>query len=711
MPDATSEPLSYPRQKARTRSFQCGRPRSFAIAAGRVFFIRSADGTDPAGSLWLLDLQDGPDAAEQCVVDVTALPADSDADLPAAERARRERMREVTSGITAFSLDAAGTRAAFAVNGTPYLLDLRESGPRVRALPAPGPAVDPRLAPDGSRVALVVDRGLHVVDLDPTAHGQADAVRLLWAPSSAQESIGLADFIGAEELDRFRGHWWIDGGAALLVEQVDESGVDVRWIGDPTQPEQPPVPHRYPSAGTANADVRLHRVELDGARAELAWDHDAYPYLAAVQAGPAGITVQVLSRDQRSGSVLGLGPGAAAFALLREVDDPCWVDVLPGVPTRDDAGALVDIVADPATDTYRIWRDGELITPAGLQVRGLLEASSTAVTFLASAEPTVQGVYRLDLAADAKPIHAIAQGAWSSAVVDQGAVVLATSSAGDLRTRFTVLRGTTSHEIASRAEQPNIAVAPRLVRCGERDLAACVLFPHGHRPGTPLPVIMSPYGGPHAQRVVASAAAYATDQWIADQGFAVVIVDGRGTPGRGPAFERAIAQDLATAVLADQVDALQSLATHEPDLDLGRVGIRGWSFGGYLAALAVLDRPDVFHAAVAGAPVTDWRLYDTAYTERYLGNPTQDSGPYDRTSLLPRAAGLSRPLLLLHGLADDNVLAAHTLQLSGALLAAGRPHAVIPLSGVTHMTPQEVVAENLLRLEVEFFRTHLQDRP
>jgi len=137
------------------------------------------------------------------------------------------------------------------------------------------------------------------------------------------------------------------------------------------------------------------------------------------------------------------------------------------------------------------------------------------------------------------------------------------------------------------------------------------------------------------------------------------------------------------------------------------VGILGWSYGGYLAALAVLQRPDVFHAAIAGAPVTEWRLYDTAYTERYLGDPGADPAAYDHCSLLPLAAGLQRPLLLIHGLADDNVFAAHTLQLSSALLAAGRPHEVLPLSGVSHMTPQPEVAENLLLMQVDFFKRHL----
>jgi dipeptidyl-peptidase 4 len=233
-----------------------------------------------------------------------------------------------------------------------------------------------------------------------------------------------------------------------------------------------------------------------------------------------------------------------------------------------------------------------------------------------------------------------------------------------------------------------------------------VLLPHDHD-GSPLPVLLDPYGGPHAQRVLRSYNAHLTSQWFADQGFAVLVADGRGTPGRGSQFERAVIHDLCMGVLDDQVDALHAAAERHPELDLGRVAIRGWSFGGYLAALAVLRRPDVFHAAIAGAPVTEWRLYDTHYTERYLGDPAEQPEVYDANSLIPLAPELTRPLLLVHGLADDNVVAAHTLQLSSALLAAGKPHEVLPLVGVTHMTPQEVVAENLLLHQLDFLRRSL----
>jgi dipeptidyl-peptidase-4 len=220
-------------------------------------------------------------------------------------------------------------------------------------------------------------------------------------------------------------------------------------------------------------------------------------------------------------------------------------------------------------------------------------------------------------------------------------------------------------------------------------------------------VLLDPYGGPHHRQVLAARDRFLVAQWFADQGFAVLVADGRGTPGRGPAWERAVHRDLAGPVLDDQVDALHAVAADHPELDLGRVAIRGWSFGGYLAALAVLRRPEVFHAAVAGAPVTDWRLYDTHYTERYLGHPDRDPDAYRRSSLLDDAQRLERPLLLIHGLADDNVLAAHTLRLSARLLAAGRPHNVLPLPGVTHLAAQEAVAENLLHLQLGFLREAL----
>jgi dipeptidyl-peptidase-4 len=274
-------------------------------------------------------------------------------------------------------------------------------------------------------------------------------------------------------------------------------------------------------------------------------------------------------------------------------------------------------------------------------------------------------------------------------------------------------KGTAATSIASVAQRPNLpAPSPHFLPAGPGQIRTAVLFPSWHEPGSgPLPVLMDPYGGPHAQQVLKKASSFHQSQWFAEQGFAVVVADGRGTPGRGPAWDRTVKGDLATPALEDQVTALHAAADAHRDLDLGRVSIRGWSFGGFLSALAVLRRPDVFHAGIAGAPVTDWRLYDTYYTERYLGDPATSAEAYQASSLNADTITLPhRSLLIIHGLADDNVVVAHSLRLSSALLAAGYPHSVLPLSGVTHMTPQEVVAENLLLLQVAFLRQALGTR-
>jgi dipeptidyl-peptidase-4 len=385
------------------------------------------------------------------------------------------------------------------------------------------------------------------------------------------------------------------------------------------------------------------------------------------------------------------------------------VDLVPGVPAELPDGRLLTV--GDREGTRRLLADGEEITPADLQVRSVVACRAGTVTFLANPldDPTVQHVWQWtigDRPGSPGTLRALTtEPGVHTAATSGSLVVIRRAALGTARSATTVADG---QEIANHAEEPLVTPNVRILRLGQQRLAAAVLLPHGATEDDRLPVLLDPYGGPHAQRVLSANSAYLTAQWFADQGFAVLVIDGRGTPGRGSEWERAVHLDLAGPVLDDQVEGLQLAAAEVPQLDLGRVAIRGWSFGGYLAALAVLRRPDVFHAAVAGAPVTEWRLYDTHYTERYLGDPEQDPAPYDRSSLLVQADQLSRPLLLVHGLADDNVVAAHTLQLSSALLAAGRHHEVLPLSGVSHMTPQAVVAENLLLHQLAFLRSALR---
>jgi len=349
-----------------------------------------------------------------------------------------------------------------------------------------------------------------------------------------------------------------------------------------------------------------------------------------------------------------------------------------------------------------------MVTPPGLEVRDVLSAGRS-VVFTASTEPEVVEAWSWS------PIEGLRQltrqGGVSSAVGDGAVKVVISRTMRWHGAKAEIhVEGSEPKALANLAETPDVEPSVTFLRVGQRELSVGVCLPRDHAGGK-LPVIMAPYGGPGHQRVMASRAGWLEAQWTADQGFAVVVADGRGTPGRGPGWEREVYLDLAGPVLEDQVAALQGVAEQLPDLDLSRVGIEGWSFGGYLAVLAVLARPDVFHAAFAGAPVTDWRLYDTYYTERFLGHPSQHPDAYERSSLIPLAPGLSRPLMIMHGLADDNVYVAHTLELSGALFRAKRPHFVLPLPGVTHVASQEAIAEGIPALGVEFFRRALESPP
>ncbi|TVL93972.1 S9 family peptidase [Streptomyces sp. SAJ15] len=725
--------LSFPRQYARTQRFSLGAPRAFTVAPddSRVVFLRSRSGTDRANLLWVHDLET---AREYPAADPAALLGGVDEELSAEERARRERSREGSAGVVGYAVDQSVQLAAFALSGRLFATELRAGD--TRELPVAGPVVDPRPSPDGRRIAYVAQRALRVVEAD----GSGD--RALAAPESDEGTVsyGLAEFIAAEEMDRARGFWWSPESDALLVARVDDALVRRSWISDPAHPGQRPVEVAYPAAGTPNAEVTLVLLGLDGSRTEVEWDRERFPYLARVHwsaSGPPLLLVQ--SRDQRGQRCLAVDTATGGTSTVHADEDPVFLDLFPGVPAWTPDGRLVRI-ADEGGARVLMVGDRRL-TSGALHVRAVLDIGEDDVLFSASPD-TEEAAARGGDTAGERTGEVVVYRAWFRGSGDQGGweavgerprAVHSAVRGGEViaLTRATLDRpgGTVElirpgydgakrpresvvAEISSHAERPVITARPRLLPAGERRIPCAVLLPEGYREEDgPLPVLMDPYGGPHGQRVVAAHNAHLTSQWFANHGFAVIVADGRGTPGRSPAWEKAIRDDLARVTLEDQVDALRALAADHP-LDLDRVAIRGWSYGGYLAALAALRRPDVFHAAVVGAPVTDWRLYDTHYTERYLGDPERQPAVYAANSLvtdegLAEAAEPARPMMIIHGLADDNVVVAHSLRLSSALLAAGRPHEVLPLSGVTHMTPQEQVAENLLLLQVDFLKRSL----
>lgn len=696
----------FPRQRAATRNFQLGAPRSFHITKdGRqVLFLRSEHGTDAVNTLWMFDL------SENCEIQladprVLLTQANSDQTIPEAEQARRERMREVTAGITHYSTDESGTQIAFALGGKLYAGTTTDR--RFYQLPVTGTIIDPRLSPDGKFIAWSDSKNLFV------CHSDGSGQRGLTDEQQDAAHWAIADFIAAEEFGRMRGFWWAPTSDSLLVQRTDESNVATWWISDPAHPTQSARPQPYPAAGTANATVDLFRIDLAGQATHIPWDSHL-EYLVDVNWNSGQAPLVTLSNRAQT-QFVSYTVHHDELRQVHVINDSQFCERIAGQPCWWDSD-LLTVEDNRLNDTRELCLAGQALTPTGVQVLSVLGTTGDCADVVV----TLDGISR-QLARVNKDghVHYLTQGSVATATkrvrtAEGDLQVVVESQLDGMHRQFHLMRNDeVLHEFDNFAQTPKVNLRVNIVETGPNRVNTAIIFPSTHVMGSRrLPVLMRPYGGPHGSQVLNSALIFAEDQWFADQGFVVIVADGRGTPGRGPAWERSIYQDFVTPVLDDQIDALTDVAEQFPDdIDPDRVGIVGWSFGGYLAGLAVLERPDIFHAAVAGAPVTEWRWYDTAYTERYLGDPNEFPEVYDHHSLLLKAHQLQRPLMLVHGLADDNVVAAHTLELSTQLLIHGKPHTVLPLSGVTHMTPQEKVSENLMRLTAQFFIEHLQSEP
>ncbi|MEU3561366.1 prolyl oligopeptidase family serine peptidase [Kitasatospora sp. NPDC006786] len=676
---------------ARTGRFAFGAPRAYTLAEDgtRLLLLRSTGPEDPVDRLHLLDTATGE---ERLVADPAALlPGRTGRrdDLPVVERRLRERTRLVAAGIGTYAATADLATAVFTLDGRLFRTDTTAG--TSDELPVAGPAFDPRPDATGQRVAYVAEDALYVTPaLEPFS--PVDGAR--W---------GVAEFAAAEELGRSRGHWWRPDGGALLAARVDESAVPRRYFADPAHPGEAPEDFAYPQAGGPNADVQLWVLGLDGTRVRLRWDAEEFPYVCAASwASAEEVLLTVADRLQQNVLLLSVDPATGTSTELSRTTDEFWVDDLPGTPARLADGRLLTVHDTPQARGLAL--DGKPLDTAGLQIRRVVgRLNGRLLCETGEGDPFDQYVHLVD--PDGGAPEPLASGPGTHTALAAADTLLLTS-AGPEGVRRVVSRDGRELPLTDHSAALPHRVEPRLARVTGRALPSAVVYPRDHVPGRRLPVLLDVYGGPGYQAVANEPRRWQLKQWWADQGFAVVTVDNGGTPFVSPEFTRTIFRRFSQVALDDQVDALHALAERHPDLDLGRVGVRGWSYGGYFAALAVLRRPDVFHAACAGAPPTDFRLYDTAYTERYLGLPQDNPEGYADDCLITDAPGLARPLLLIHGLADDNVHPSHTLLLSQALTRAGRPHSVLPLPGATHMTPGGLM-EQLAEAELAFLRASL----
>ncbi len=455
------------------------------------------------------------------------------------------------------------------------------------------------------------------------------------------------------------------------------------------------------------------------------WNHDRFPYLASVvwsEHGP--LTIGVQTRDQKELQLLTVDAASGQTAKLLVEQDPDWVNIRQDVPRwLPDNQGFIWVHEQPGSGWQLEWRDPKgglrrVLVQKDFGFRSLLSVSSAPadIVFSARPDPTQWKLFRTTLDGSTFVELTPGAGCHGGQLNEKHSVFVDSVSAlGSMpETAVFQIDGRRLGDLPSVAEDPPFKPRVEIETVGsDPKFYAALVRPLEFDPKQRYPVIVHVYGGPlpdwSSGMVVSSMAAWLLPQWIANQGFIVVSIDGRGTPGRGHNWERAISKRFGSIPLEDQVAALKELGRKHAELDLNRVGIYGWSFGGYMSALAVLKEPTVFKAAVAGAPPTDWLDYDTHYTERYLGIPPTDNAAYDAASLLKLAPNLERPLLLVHGTGDDNVYFRHSLRLIDALFRAGKSCDVLPLSSLTHMVPDPVVNERLYSRIVEFFKEHLAE--
>ncbi len=705
---------SFLEDYAATRRFSLGTPRSVKLTpdGSAALFLRSGPRSF-VQDLYEFDTQTGQERRLLTASDILSGAVEV---LSEAEKARRERMRVSARGIASYQLSQNGTKILVPLSGRLFVVD-RDSGKVMELHSDAGYPIDPQFSPDASQVTCVRDGEVYVIDV------ASGAERKLTNGATGHITHGLSEFVAQEEMGRHHGTWWSPDGTIIVYQKTDTAMLETMHIMDATHPEKPPGTWPYPRPGKANAVVSLGLMSIGGGETVwVQWDRDRYPYLATVKwKENAPLTILVQNREQTEHLLLSVDEHTGYTTTLLVERDDAWINLDQSMPhwLPDGQTFLWTTERNGSWQLERRARDGApmtVITKPDFGYRSFVsyDEKANAVYVIGSDDPIHRYLYRVAIdSASSSPKRITPARGNHGVTFSKDHAVYYHAFSGANGTVDRVMRRADGSEIGrlkSMAEAPPFMANLELTTVGDApSFHAALIRPRNFDPSIRYPVIVYVYGGPHAQMVGASPRRYLLQQWMADHGYIVVTLDGRGTPSRGRAWERATKNNLIDIPLDDQVAGLQALGAKYAEMDLSRVGIYGWSFGGYFSAMAVMRRGDVYHAGVAGAPVADWLDYDTHYTERYMGLPEKNADGYEKSSVLTYAENLSRPLMIIHGTADDNVYFMHSLKMSNALFRAGKHHEFLVLSDFTHMVADPLVTMRLNSRIMAFFERSLRE--
>lgn len=680
----------------------------------RITFLRGKEENKSQLDLWEFDARSG---VASLLVDSAVLLGGTEEELSEEEKARRERNRKLTGkkGIVSYAWSQDGKSLLFPLGGDVFLLPL--GGEVKRLTNTPDYETDIQFSPKGNYVSFIRARELYAVEV---ASG-----REIKLTSGSTDAIanGMAEFVVQEELGRFTGYWWSPDETRVAFEQFDESPVLVKDRYE-VQPDGGVITRkqRYPEAGSNNVLVKLGVTNLaDQAVSWVDMGAETDIYLARVDwtADSTKLVYQRLNRAQTRLDMVQTDLATGAQSQLLQEQSDVWINIHDTWDFLSDGSFLWANERTGFRHLYLMNADGSVqrqLTSGDWAVHELERVDEEArVAYFTGYRdsPTEQHLYRVSLDGGAIDRISVEKG-WHKVTVGEGVFVdnfsspeqppqVMVRSLENGKTLSAILENKldADHPFGPYLDSRVKTSFGTITAEDGTDLYYRLYEPAERETGRRYPAIMAPYGGPHGQRV--------RQDWrvdmnhiLARNGYVVMVVDNRGMANRGLKFESHIKNAMGTVEVRDQVTAANWLKTKDY-IDGERIGFWGWSYGGYMTLMALFQAPDVFKAGVSVAPVTDWRLYDTAYTERYLGHPDAPGNVYEKSSVFKYVDGFSGELLLIHGMADDNVFFDNSVKLMSVLQQKGKQFELMTYPGKKHGIRGQSARGHLYHQMLNFF--------